>query len=598
MALNYRNRMIGARPMLTTAWSITNFKSVERAKVSLRAGQLTILTGTNSIGKSSLLQSILMLCQSMNNYGTELVLNGALARLGVPEDIVRDGCDSCQIGLDYGIATGRRNDERKIDVSCDISLRPTRSGQQNSELTGLDLAGLRIAFDNGEEFVLTSTGLNKADINTCSELFHHPRFDDQDLTILKATATGRARLTRTYVAFHGLQPMAVARLRTESVAYKAFCSDLKNYISSGLRTSGAGREETRYLMALRRELMPDEQGSARMPAQLAARRDMKKLSDKLEKLGQNELDELVDKVARGLATRSPHIVRGIDDRVVYFELDQDDENSSIDSMSLLVGALGGLAGAFADLSMRVGYIGPLRDDPRVISPLTEETGSNLPIGAKGERAAAVLLSKYAVEGRYGLPHDMKVHAMTLGDAVNAWAQYLGVADTVHASNKQKLGVSINVSAGSAERDLTQVGVGASQAIPILVGVLEASRGSVIIIEQPELHLHPSAQAKLADFLLFARPDVTILVETHSEALITRLRRRVVEKEANSKRINIQFFEKDGPDGGVVGRVLRIDGYGNLNEWPTGFMDAVQEDSRIIMKAAIAKRKEERGKNGR
>ena len=82
--------------------------------------------------------------------------------------------------------------------------------------------------------------------------------------------------------------------------------------------------------------------------------------------------------------------------------------------------------------------------------------------------------------------------------------------------------------------------------------------SVVIIEQPELHLHPSAQAKLADFLLFARPDVTILIESHSEALITRLRRRVVENEALSNNISIQFFERDGANGGVVGHALEID----------------------------------------
>lgn len=64
------------------------------------------------------------------------------------------------------------------------------------------------------------------------------------------------------------------------------------------------------------------------------------------------------------------------------------------------------------------------------------------------------------------------------------------------------------------------------------------------------------------------------------------------------RAAAKFYEKSAPGGGVFGRDLRIDGYGNQNEWPAGFMDAVQEDSRIIMKAAIARRKEERSKNGR
>src|SRR5580698_5246676 len=95
----------------------------------------------------------------------------------------------------------------------------------------------------------------------------------------------------------------------------------------------------------------------------------------------------------------------------------------------------------------------------------------------------------------------------------------------------KLGHELKVTTHGVERphDLTNVGVGVSQVLPIVVMCLLAPVDSTMILEQPELHLHPAVQARLADFFLsIAKAGKQCIVETHSEYLINRLRLRSVQ----------------------------------------------------------------------
>lgn len=136
-----------------------------------------------------------------------------------------------------------------------------------------------------------------------------------------------------------------------------------------------------------------------------------------------------------------------------------------------------------------------------------------------------------------------------------------------------------------ERDLTTVGVGASQLLPVIALVLSATPGAIICIEQPELHLHPAVQSRLADFFLRARPDLAIIVETHSEYMVTRIRRRAAEGALDVGDVSIFFAEQEG--GKTNFRNLKLNVDGNLSDWPAGFFDAQDEDARALV-AAIAR----------
>lgn len=128
----------------------------------------------------------------------------------------------------------------------------------------------------------------------------------------------------------------------------------------------------------------------------------------------------------------------------------------------------------------------------------------------------------------------------------------------------------------------QVGAGLHQLLPILALALWRAEGNaagpyVDLIQQPELHLHDALHPALGDlFLAASRPGTGVaLVETHSEGLLLRIRRRVAEGTANPDQIALYFID-DAPDGNVLRRIA-LDDAGEVDWWPEGvFLEAFAE----------------------
>src|ERR1051326_297738 len=250
----------------------------------------------------------------------------------------------------------------------------------------------------------------------------------------------------------------------------------------------------------------------------------------------------------------------------------------------------------------VKYLGPLRDEPKPVYPLAGATDPS-DIGFRGEHTVAVLEvhrntsvayipSKFIGEPR--APYILE--NVPLGLAVLDWLEYMGVASRVETIDKGKLGHELKVATHEAEplHDLTHVGVGVSQLLPILVLSLLADQGSTLIFEQPELHLHPRVQTRLADFFVsMTMLQKQCIVETHSEYLINRLRYRAAISEGDevSKDVIMYFVEKE--KGHSTYRPIRINRYGVIEDWPRGFFDENEENAAAILRAAMDKRKKEK-----
>src|SRR4029077_10581733 len=185
------------------------------------------------------------------------------------------------------------------------------------------------------------------------------------------------------------------------------------------------------------------------------------------------------------------------------------------------------------------YLGPLRDDPRFAYPLGH-TIASLPVGEKGEFTAAYLARNGSSRRRYRAPGADSTTNGDLLSAVSKWCEYLGIADEVTVQSLGKLGHRLGLKVGGSERDPTAIGVGASQLLPVVVLVLGATSRQFVLLEQPELHLHPKVQSRLADFLSSARPDLRLLIETHSEYLLTRLRLHVVNGKIEKDDLAVLF----------------------------------------------------------
>ncbi len=123
-----------------------------------------------------------------------------------------------------------------------------------------------------------------------------------------------------------------------------------------------------------------------------------------------------------------------------------------------------------------------------------------------------------------------------------------------------------------------VGFGITQVLPIVVAALSASKGDLLLIENPEVHLHPSGQAQMGQFLGdVARSGVQLIVETHSDHILNGIRRAVRGGCLAPDQVALHFFR---PRSGQGAQVLspQIDRNGGIDSWPDGFFDQFDKDS--------------------
>ena len=155
------------------------------------------------------------------------------------------------------------------------------------------------------------------------------------------------------------------------------------------------------------------------------------------------------------------------------------------------------------------------------------------------------------------------------------------AETIHQLLLQDVGTSM-----ANEVNICEVGYGVSQVLPVAMQAFLAMPGDTALIEQPELHLHPKAQAELGDlFILTAKQGVRFIIETHSEHLLLRFRRRIAESTAGSLQQTDQgFINASDLRAYFVDRVtaiseveeIKIDSVGKMSS-PQGFRGFFADD---------------------
>jgi predicted ATPase len=121
-----------------------------------------------------------------------------------------------------------------------------------------------------------------------------------------------------------------------------------------------------------------------------------------------------------------------------------------------------------------------------------------------------------------------------------------------------------------------VGFGVSQVLPVIVECLYVPRRSIVIFEQPEIHLHPRVQADLADLFVdairaredSAARDCQFIIESHSEHFLRRLQRRIAEGELSNEDAALYFVHAEGAQARI--EELDVDRFGNIKNWPDNF----------------------------
>ncbi|WDF55773.1 AAA family ATPase [Mucilaginibacter sp. KACC 22063] len=473
--------------------SIENFKAI-RSLADYELKPLTVLSGVNSSGKSSLIQLLLLLKQTLQLDSTKnpLLLNGDFYQVGSFKDILtnKDLSKSLKVGFEFS---------KEEDIALNTGKRIT-------------------LFDAYETFTI------KVEV-TFEQ--HDEQIGISDFFILYQLPTGDKR--EQYVRFQTIVG--------ENTKYKIEASNLL----FGDELWGTDANVT------------DLQFSSIFP-------------------NYYEITEL--EVAEGTKRSEENIHQ--QNTTKYFP-----KIAGIKSL---------LDRKFASVS----YIGPLREQPKDLYPMSSRKRH---VGNLGEFTAQVL-ENFAGETINFLnpalaPSGISYEAIEvpLLTGVKIWMCDIFKIGKDIFSKKQGESYSIVLTNDAGiETTIKHVGFGISQVLPIIVEGLLMEIDGTLILEQPEIHLHPKVQSLLFDFLYsLVLQGKNVIIETHSDHFITRMRRRIAESQNEDllNALNLTFIEAQ--DGEVYFEIIELDDMGTIDYFPEDFIEQSNLELKAIVQAQMNKR---------
>ncbi|MGO8688283.1 MAG: AAA family ATPase [Thermoguttaceae bacterium] len=255
------------------------------------------------------------------------------------------------------------------------------------------------------------------------------------------------------------------------------------------------------------------------------------------------------------------------------------------------GFLSELQLAFESLFGQLYYLGPLREFPQ--RHYAWKGSEPADMGRRGERVVDAMLA--ARERKEYLSPGPRRRRQTLEERIAYWLKELGLIHDFSvkaiAENSSIYQVRVQKSPSSAEVLITDVGFGVSQILPVLVLCYYVPEGSIVLLEQPEIHLHPSVQSGLADVFIDAvkNRNIQIILESHSEHLLRRFQRRIAEESLKPKDTALYFCEID--KGGSSLTTLDVNQFGDIENWPKDFFGDEFGEIAAISRAVTQRKKE-------
>ncbi|GHV91651.1 hypothetical protein AGMMS50268_21540 [Spirochaetia bacterium] len=238
------------------------------------------------------------------------------------------------------------------------------------------------------------------------------------------------------------------------------------------------------------------------------------------------------------------------------------------------------------------YLGPLRTKTERLYTWGRIEPES--VGYDGQNAIAAILSAKERRINYKYRSPTRLFQTVIMEELKKMGLIEDFDVKEISSQRQEYEVKIRTRGSSDWVDLPDVGFGISQVLPVLVQCFYAPPGSIILMEQPEIHLHPSAQSALADVMIDVinsgengNPrNIQLIIETHSEHFLRRLQRRIVEDDSLNGKISAYFA--DITRSPAVLEKLQIDLFGNIINWPKNFFGDIVGDVFAHDKTALEK----------
>ncbi|MFF8593520.1 DUF3696 domain-containing protein [Streptomyces sp. NPDC015220] len=202
------------------------------------------------------------------------------------------------------------------------------------------------------------------------------------------------------------------------------------------------------------------------------------------------------------------------------------------------------------------------------------------LGVRGEHTVNYLRHHADDTVPAGLLHHKRAASDLLRDQAAAWMGDLcpGVdirAEAIEGTDAVRLSYGFQGTLGATRRRRpSHVGFGLTYVLPVVVACLTARPGSLVLLENPEAHLHPHGQTQMAALCAAAAAQgAQVIMETHSDHVINGVRLAVKDGRLSPGRAVFHYFRGDGTGVEVVSP--RVDADGMLDQWPTGFFDELE-----------------------
>lgn len=597
---------------LIRSWSVQNFKAINESTVHLT--NLNVIVGRNSIGKSSLIQSIL----AMGQYFHEQLPSGKISFIGNTLDIgpvnsvINRDSSSKSMSMNVEWSAGEDLDSH---VSAGIEMKIKTAKSETMDIQALTLSPRFLSNSVGGKLRCEIVRVGERVCFSYNLYFEDGYMLDMGFTMQPLTVTNEVALPNSSSSFDGSSSKAPFWL-----------SDILPYLTSNRSWIERGRG-ARTFTSLDKEL-------ARVIRDAHVVNRARNRTSKVFGLLDNSEQEWLRGAAKRLdialshlnkIKSSPEFLRNKrpttsnplpdprdyshDIRESLQDLRRSHAYARVGLTFLLATGEDKVRSEYREFSWvfdreqvrnqdliffsvaqsltaqkllfqsHVKYLGPIR----TVQPGDQKNGKSsspmLPLGKSGEFMASFLHSSSTRMEQFAMPFN-RVKGSSLQSALDAWTNFFEIGDSTRTKSSEWGATDFTL---DGERT-SQKGTGVSQVLPVLLACLAAEAGDTVLIEQPELHLHPAHQRKLADFFVaISNSGVQLVLETHSEYLITRLRLLVAQGIFPPDKLSVIFSEIKKRNGKkqLNFQESRTDRHGKLDYWPKGFFDDALVD-RVLL----------------
>ena len=225
------------------------------------------------------------------------------------------------------------------------------------------------------------------------------------------------------------------------------------------------------------------------------------------------------------------------------------------------------------------YISAERLGPRKLLPSSEEHSRLRQVGSQGEFVLGVLANSEAGSLNDADPRlHPAVASQSLKSQVEGWLQEISPGTRLEINSYSEIDAHTSRFSFERKGDVpskpfrpSNVGFGISYVLPVIAALLCARQSSILVIENPEAHLHPKGQTRLGFLAAQASAaGVQVIVETHSDHFLDGVRLAARDRRCDPKNVAIHYFSRFGSEAAVMSPELLEDG--RLTEWPEGFFD--------------------------